>query len=118
MRIMLRIYDPILDFSLRHRRTILGGALAILLAALALVPRMGSEFMPPLNEGSLLFMPSLVPATSLSEVKRVMARQDQVLARFPEVRSAAGKLGRADTATDPAPPQMIETTIQLKPEHE
>ena len=118
MRLLLKMYDPVLDFALSHRKTVLSVAALILVGALALVPRMGTEFMPPLNEGSLLFMPSLVPATSLMEVKRVMAWQDRVLASFPEVRSAVGKLGRADTATDPAPTEMIETTIMLKPESE
>ena len=118
MRLLLKLYDPALDFALKNRGTVLAAAAIILVGALALVPRMGTEFMPPLNEGSLLFMPSLVPATALSEVKRVMAWQDQVLASFPEVRSAVGKLGRADTATDPAPTEMIETTILLKPEGE
>jgi len=79
---------------------------------------MGSEFMPPLNEGSLLFMPVLLPDVSLSEVKRIMAWQDQVIKQTPEVESVAGKLGRAETATDPAPVQMIETTIMLKPKSE
>ncbi len=118
MRFLLKLYDPVLDFALSHRKTVLAGAAIILAAALALVPRMGTEFMPPLNEGSLLFMPSLAPATALTEVKRVMAWQDQVIASFPEVRSAVGKLGRADTATDPAPTEMIETTVLLKPESE
>ena len=118
MRFLLKLYDPVLDFALTHRKTVLGIAATILAGALALVPRMGTEFMPPLNEGSLLLMPSFVPATSLSEVKRAMAWQDQVLAGFPEVRSAVGKLGRAETATDPAPTEMIETTIMLKPESE
>lgn len=118
MRCLLRLYEPVLDFALSHRRAVLASAAVILTSALVLVPRMGSEFMPPLNEGSLLFMPSFVPATSLSEVKRVMAWQDQVIAGFPEVRSAVGKLGRADSATDPAPTEMIETTIMLKPESE
>ena len=118
MRFLLRLYEPVLDFALNHRRSVLAAAACILGGALVLVPRMGSEFMPPLNEGSLLFMPSFVPATSLSEVKRAMAWQDQVFASFPEVRSAVGKLGRADTATDPAPTEMIETTIMLKPESE
>ena len=118
MRLLLKIYDPALDFALNHRKTVLAAAAVLLAAALALIPRMGSEFMPPLNEGSLLLMPSLVPATSLTEIKRVMAWQDQVIKSFPEVRSAAGKLGRAETATDPAPTEMIETTIMLKPESE
>src|SRR5947208_160916 len=77
---------------------------------------MGKEFMPPLNEGSLLFMPVLLPSTSLTEVKRIMSWQDQVIRQMPEVASVAGKLGRAETATDPAPVEMIETTIMLKPE--
>ena len=118
MRMLLRIYDPALDWALRHRKSVLAGAAAMLLGAFALIPRMGSEFMPPLNEGSLLFMPVLLPQTSLTEVKRIMAWQDQVIAATPEVLSAAGKLGRAESATDPAPVEMIETTIMLKPESE
>lgn len=140
MRGLLRLYEPALDFALRHRRGVVIGA-AVLLAAAVLVAfglpapvherlgafpplqrltaGIGKEFMPPLNEGSLLFMPTFVPATSLSEVKRVMAWQDRVIRETtPEVISAAGKLGRADTATDPAPTEMIETTIMLKPQSE
>ncbi|MGD0206451.1 MAG: CusA/CzcA family heavy metal efflux RND transporter [Verrucomicrobiota bacterium] len=138
MRVLLGIYDPILGWALRFRKTVLGLALTALVAALVLafgVPSkivsqlstlnpqlaaklphgMGSEFMPPLNEGSLLFMPVLLPDVSLTEVKRILAWQDQVIKQTPEVESVAGKLGRAETATDPAPVQMIETTIMLKP---
>ena len=118
MNFLLRLYDPALDFALRQRKAVFIGAGILFAIALALVPRLGSEFMPPLKEGSLLLMPSLAPGTSLTEVKRVVAWQDQVLGKFPEVISAVGKLGRADTATDPAPVEMIETTIQLKPESE
>jgi len=118
MRFLLRLYDPVLDWALRHRKTVIGIAAALLAGAGALTTRMGSEFMPPLNEGSLLFMPTLLPQTSLTEVKRIMAWQDQTIAATPEVASAAGKLGRAETATDPAPVEMIETTIMLKPERE
>jgi Cu(I)/Ag(I) efflux system membrane protein CusA/SilA len=118
MRALLRLYDPALDWALRHRRTVLAGAAALLAGAGVLATRMGSEFMPPLNEGSLLFMPVLLPQTSLTEVKRIMAWQDTVIAQTPEVVSAAGKLGRAESATDPAPVEMIETTITLKPERE
>ncbi|HEY2330065.1 MAG TPA: efflux RND transporter permease subunit, partial [Verrucomicrobiae bacterium] len=126
MKLLLAIYNPILDLALRWRKTVVGLALALVLAALTLafgVPRpvteklatfspqlatklprgMGSEFMPTLNEGSLLFMPVLVPSTSLTEIKRIMAWQDQVIRQTPEVASAAGKLGRSETATDPAP---------------
>ncbi|MCX6881212.1 MAG: CusA/CzcA family heavy metal efflux RND transporter [Verrucomicrobia bacterium] len=141
MRVLLAIYDPILAWALGHRKTVLAGAAAMLTAAVILafgLPRtvqqwlqqnhwtktasatagLGTEFMPPLNEGSLLFMPVLLPSTSLTEVKRVMAWQDKVIKETPEVVSAAGKLGRAETATDPAPVEMIETTIVLKPENE
>lgn len=141
MRPLLAIYGPSLDFALRHRKTVIGMAAALLAVACILafgVPRavrgmvekispplaavlpsgMGSEFMPPLEEGSLLFMPVLLPNTSLTEVKRIMAWQDRVMKTVPEVVSAAGKLGRAETATDPAPVEMIETTIQLKPKEE
>ncbi len=134
MRFLLAIYDPVLNWALEHRKTVLSLA-ATLLAACTLLafglPRsiasrlppsasrlaagFGSEFMPTLQEGSLLFMPVLVPSTSLTEIKRIMAWQDQVIAATPEVASVAGKLGRFDTATDPAPAEMIETTITLKP---
>lgn len=134
MRVLLWVYDPVLDWALRFRKTVL--ALAVALLALCLViafglPRIlndrlpeslarytqgfGSEFMPTLEEGSLLFMPVLLPATALTEVKRIMAWQDRVMSSHPAVASAAGKLGRSDSATDPAPVEMIETTILLKP---
>ena len=118
MRGLLRLYDPALDWALRHRKSVIALAAAMLLGALALIPRMGTEFMPPLNEGSLLFLPVLLPQTSLTEVKKIMSWQDQVIAATPEVTSVAGKLGRAESATDPAPVEMIETTIMLKPESE
>ena len=139
MRALLAIYDPILGWALKHRKTVLFLVLISMLSAYVLalgIPRpviseisksnpqlaeklprgMGSEFMPPLNEGSLLFMPVLLPQVSLPEVQRIMAWQDRVIAATPEVASVAGKLGRAETPTDPAPAQMIETTIMLKPE--
>lgn len=139
MRFLMRIYEPTLDWALNHRKTVLFGAATILAtsqlmfwglpkamvakldgvpALQKLVTGIGSEHMPKLNEGSLLFMPVLSPATSLGEINRVMAWQDEIFASFPEVALAAGKLGRADTATDPAPVEMIETTITLKPKNQ
>jgi Cu(I)/Ag(I) efflux system membrane protein CusA/SilA len=108
-------YRPALNFALRHGVLVLAAAAGLFACALLLASRIGSEFMPPLNEGSLLFMPVLLPSTSLTEVKRIMAWQDRVIRTVPEVESVAGKLGRADTPTDPAPVEMIETTIMLKP---
>jgi len=118
MAFCTRLYRPALTWALAHGRCTLAIAAALLLAAGLLASRIGSEFMPPLEEGSLLFMPVLLPSTSLTEVKRVMAWQDQVIKTVPEVESAAGKLGRAETATDPAPVEMIETTIMLRPREE
>ncbi|HTJ78313.1 MAG TPA: CusA/CzcA family heavy metal efflux RND transporter [Rariglobus sp.] len=137
MRGLLKLYDPALDWALSHRKTVLSLACALLASTCILAfglpkivldrlspiaPRLashlggfGSEFMPTLDEGSLLFMPVLLPSTSLTEVKKIMAWQDKVISGYPEVVSVAGKLGRADTATDPAPVEMIETTIMLKP---
>ncbi|MBI2512454.1 MAG: efflux RND transporter permease subunit [Opitutae bacterium] len=138
MRGLLKIYDPVLDWALTHRKSVLGAAFALLTVCLVVafgLPRkvtsvlggwglelparvaggFGSEFMPTLEEGSLLFMPVLLPATSLTEVKRIMAWQDKVMSEHPAVASVAGKLGRSETATDPAPVEMIETTIMLKP---
>jgi Cu(I)/Ag(I) efflux system membrane protein CusA/SilA len=140
MKALLALYQPALDWALRHRAPTLAAAAVILAVsqvmawglprawqsviearapALAQVTRgFGREFMPTLEEGSLLFMPVLLPSTSLSEVKRIMAWQDQVMRQVPEVTSVAGKLGRAETATDPAPVEMIETTIMLRPRSE
>jgi Cu(I)/Ag(I) efflux system membrane protein CusA/SilA len=139
IRVLLGIYEPILRWALRQPGIVLVSAGVLLLSAIVLawgLPRswqdaidsssplakvsrgMGTEFMPPLEEGDLLFMPVLLPATSLSEVKRIMAWQDTVMSQHPEVVRVAGKLGRADTATDPAPVEMIETTIMLRPVEE
>lgn len=132
MRVLMAVYQPVLDWALQWRKTVIalaGGLLTFCLILAFGLPKsidarlgnpqwargIGSEFMPTLQEGSLLFMPVLLPSTSLSEIKRIMAWQDQVIKQTPEVVSVAGKLGRFDTATDPAPIEMIETTIMLKP---
>lgn len=115
MRFLMGLYRPTLDWALSHGKAVIATAVALLAVAVFLASRIGSEFMPPLNEGSLLFMPVLVPSTSLTEVKRIVSWQDKVIRSVPEVESAAGKLGRSETSTDPAPVEMIETTIMLKP---
>jgi Cu(I)/Ag(I) efflux system membrane protein CusA/SilA len=139
MRSLLKLYDPALNWALNHRKLVMGGAALLLAAALLTafgLPRawvkdlrdrgwertadltqgFGKEFMPPLNEGSLLYMPVLHPKTGLKEIQRVMSWQDTVLASVPEIETVAGKLGRFETPTDPAPTEMLETTITLKPE--
>ena len=115
MRFLLRLYSPALEWALDHGRAVIVAAVVILLAALTLGSRIGWDFMPPLNERALLYMPTTLPSASVPEIKRVMSAQDKILSSFPEVESVVGKLGRADTATDPAPVSMIETTIMLKP---
>jgi Cu(I)/Ag(I) efflux system membrane protein CusA/SilA len=109
-------YRPVVRFATRRPWWVLGGALAILMATLIPWQRLGSEFMPPLQEGSILFMPTTVPGVSIAQARQVMIYQDSVLASFPEVETVLGKAGRARTATDPAPLDMWETTVTLKPE--
>jgi len=115
MWVLLWLYVPVLRFALRVRWLILLAAVLVLATAIWCGSRLGWDDMPKLNERALLFMPTTLPSASLPEIKRTMAAQDKALAAFPEVESAVGKLGRAETATDPAPISMIETTIMLKP---
>lgn len=117
-RPLMRIYHPMVEFVLRHQwATILT---AILLVALTYFPysRLGSEFMPPLDEGALLYMPTTVPGISVTEAAQLLQVQDKILKSFPEVDRVHGKAGRAETATDPAPFSMMETVILLKPHSE
>ena len=114
----IRIYRPVLEWALRRRWWVLGGAVAILLISLVPFARLGSEFMPPLNEGSLMFMPNTLPSVSLTTQRRLLHVQDSILMTFPEVASVWGKAGRANTATDWAPMSMVETVVNLKPESE
>jgi Cu(I)/Ag(I) efflux system membrane protein CusA/SilA len=114
-RWLMQAYRPVIAWVLRHPWRVVAGA-AVVLAATALPwSRLGSEFMPPLDEGSLLFMPTTVPGVSIGQAREIMRYQDSVLATFPEVASVFGKVGRANTATDPAPLDMYETTVVLKP---
>jgi Cu(I)/Ag(I) efflux system membrane protein CusA/SilA len=140
MKFLMGIYDPALSWALRHGKTVIASAVLLLTFCLMLafgLPRaiqkqirdagfdrtadlftgFGREFMPPLNEGSLLHMPVLMPKAGLKEIQRVMSWQDKIIAATPEVETVAGKLGRFETATDPAPTEMLETTIMLKPEY-
>ncbi len=117
-RFLFRLYEPACNFVLTHRRTTLAAAVALLLSTIPVYAHLGSEFMPPLNEGAILYMPVSLPGISLGEAKRSLEIQDTVLKSFPEVERVFGKVGRADTATDPAPLSMVETVVVLKPESE
>lgn len=114
MRFLQAIYKPTLALALGHRAVTVGIALVLFLGALFLASRIGSEFMPPLNEGDLMYMPIADPAISMNEAAKLLAKQDQILMTFPEVEWAVGKAGRADTSTDPAPNNMNEIIVHLK----
>lgn len=113
-----KIYTPILKFCLRWRKTTLFVNLVALAMGVVMMTRMGSEFMPPLDEGSLLFMPVTLPDVANSEAKRLLQVQDKLISTVPEVAHVLGKAGRANTATDNSPVSMIETIILLKPKSE
>ena len=117
-RFLIWIYQPLVRLVLRYRWATL--VIAAVVLALTLIPhsRIGSEFMPPLNEGSLLYMPTAVPGVAISEAKKILQKQDQIIAQFPEVERVYGKVGRSRSATDPAPLSMVETVITLKPENQ
>jgi Cu(I)/Ag(I) efflux system membrane protein CusA/SilA len=117
-RWLIAAYRPVIHFVLRHRWGVVGGALVALVLTWIPWSRIGSEFMPPLDEGTILFMPTTVPGASVARIREVLRIQDGILARFPEVQRVWGKAGRAETATDPAGLDMIETTITLRPESE
>lgn len=117
-RVALRVYRPVLDFVLRRRLLMLGGALAVLLVTLLPYGRLGSEFMPPLIEGSVMDMPSVFPGVGTAQVKRILQQRDRAMATLPEVEMVLGKAGRAATATDAAPLSMLESVAILKPEEE
>ncbi len=117
-RILIKLYRPVIHFVLKHKVATILVALLIVVATLVPYSRLGSEFMPPLNEGDLLYMPTTLPGISITKAKELLQQTDKIIASFPEVESVLGKIGRADTATDPAPLTMIETTIMLKDEEE
>ncbi|NNE34172.1 MAG: efflux RND transporter permease subunit, partial [Rhodothermales bacterium] len=117
-RILQRIYHPFIHGALRFRWTTVGVAVAVLLVTLVPLRRLGSEFMPPLDEGDILYMPTTDPGLSITKARELLQQTDRIIKTFPEVHHVFGKIGRAETATDPAPLSMMETTITLKPKDE
>jgi Cu(I)/Ag(I) efflux system membrane protein CusA/SilA len=117
-RLMMRCYLPLVEWALRRRWLVIAAAAGLVLVTVPIFRQIGSEFMPPLDEGSLLFMPTTPPGIAISEARRLLQAQDRILKSFPEVKSVFGKAGRAETATDPAPLSMMETVVLLKPREE
>jgi Cu(I)/Ag(I) efflux system membrane protein CusA/SilA len=114
-RFFIRLYQPVIRWVLKHRKTTIAINVIALLITVPMMMHIGSEFMPPLDEGSILYMPVTLPNASVTEVARIMALQDKIIRSVPEVHHVLGKAGRAETATDNAPISMVETIIMLKP---
>ncbi|MGB2989329.1 MAG: CusA/CzcA family heavy metal efflux RND transporter, partial [Candidatus Zixiibacteriota bacterium] len=117
-RFFISVYKPVIKLVLRFKWLTILAATFILAITIYPASRLGSEFMPPLYEGDLLYMPTTFPGISITKAKELLQQTDKIIASFPEVESVLGKIGRAETATDPAPLTMIETTIMLKPEED
>jgi Cu(I)/Ag(I) efflux system membrane protein CusA/SilA len=117
-RVLMAVYRPVIEWVLRWRWPVIASAAAVVILTWIPFRSIGSEFMPPLNEGTVLYMPTTLPGIGVSKASQTLQRQDSILKAIPEVRSVFGKAGRATTATDPAGLDMFETTIVLKPEEE
>ncbi len=117
-RVLIRWYEPVCAWALRWKWTVLASAVAVTVATIPVYNKLGSEFMPPLDEGTLLYMPSTLPGISVTEAQKLLQVQDRLIKQFPEVHRVLGKAGRAETSTDPAPFSMMETVIVLKPRDE
>jgi Cu(I)/Ag(I) efflux system membrane protein CusA/SilA len=115
-RVLFAVYEPACRLVLRHPRATVLVALLLMGTTVPVYLRLGHEFMPPLNEGTILYMPTTLPGISVTEASRLLQVQDRILRTFPEVESVHGKAGRADTSTDPAPLSMMETVVRLRPE--
>jgi Cu(I)/Ag(I) efflux system membrane protein CusA/SilA len=117
-RALVRLYEPACRWSLRHKWLVIGTAAALFIATVPVFLALGSEFMPPLYEEALFYMPSTMPGISIAEARNLLQATDRIIRQFPEVDHVAGKAGRAETSTDPAPLSMLETVITLKPRSE
>ena len=114
-RLLIKGYRPLLEATLKHPRTTLGMAMVALLLTAIPISKLGGEFLPPLNEGDLLYMPSALPGLSAAKASELLQQTDRLIKTVPEVATVFGKAGRAESATDPAPMEMFETTVQFKP---
>ncbi|MFL5277013.1 MAG: efflux RND transporter permease subunit [Myxococcales bacterium] len=114
-RALMRVYEPVVAWALKRGTLVIAGAVTVVVLTIPIYRQLGSEFMPPLDEGSLLYMPTTMPGISIAEAQKLLRGTDEVMKRFPEVDRVLGKAGRAETPTDPAPLSMLETVITLKP---
>jgi Cu(I)/Ag(I) efflux system membrane protein CusA/SilA len=114
-RRLMRVYEPVVRWTLRYRWLVIGGALAVIVVTVPVFLSLGSEAMPPLDEGALMYMPTTLPGISIGQAQQLLQATDRIIHQFPEVDRVLGKAGRAETATDPAPLSMLETVITLKP---
>ena len=117
-RLLIRLYEPVAAWALRRKWIVIGSACALVMATIPAYLKLGSEFMPPLDEGSLFYMPSTMPGISIGEAQKLLQKTDRIIKGFPEVDRVLGKAGRAETPTDPAPLSMLETVITLRPKSE
>jgi len=117
-RLLTWIYEPAVTWALKRKWFVLAGAFLLVLISVPVFMNLGSEFMPPLDEGSLFYMPTAMPGISISQAQKVLQVTDRIISQFPEVDRVLGKAGRAETSTDPAPLSMLETVITLKPKSE
>jgi Cu(I)/Ag(I) efflux system membrane protein CusA/SilA len=117
-RSLMRIYEPVVRWTLRWKWAVISAAATMVILSIPIFLHLGSEFMPPLDEGAILYMPSTMPGVSIAQAQTLLQATDRILARFPEVDHLLGKAGRAETSTDPAPLSMLETVIVLKPRSE
>ncbi len=117
-KFFIKIYHPVINFALKRRGLTILAAFLIIVLTYFPASKMGSEFMPPLNEGDILYMPTTLPGISITKAKELLQQTDKIIKQFPEVHHVLGKIGRAETSTDPAPLSMIETTIMLRPKIE
>jgi len=117
-RFLIRIYEPVASWALRWKWGVIAGAFILVIVTVPVYLKLGSEFMPPLEEGSILYMPTTMPGISITEAQKLLQVTDRIIRQFPEVDRVLGKAGRAETSTDPAPLSMLETVITLKPKSE
>jgi len=114
-RFLFRVYTPVMEFILRHRKKAIVLSGVLILSTVPVYLKLGQEFLPPLNEGDILYMPTTLPGISIETARKWLQQQDKLIKQFPEVKTVFGKVGRAETATDPAPLSMVETVVQLRP---